>query len=217
MAEAPLFLDHVFIICDIGAPEADDLLKHGLTEGSGNVHAGQGTANRRFFFNNFMLELLWVCNPADAASAAVAPTGLWTRWMARAAGASRFGLLFGGVPPPHVATRPYQPAYLPPGRAIEAACDIPLDEPALFFLPWLAGGGRTTEPTAPPAPIREITGVALGTPDPAVLSAPLAAMCACGLLDAFPCSTQLLEIRYRSGSGGLMDCRPRLPLVFRGM
>jgi hypothetical protein len=31
-----------------------------LTEGTPNIHPGQGTANRRFFFRNAMLELLWV-------------------------------------------------------------------------------------------------------------------------------------------------------------
>jgi Rho-binding antiterminator len=55
-------LDHLFICTTIGAPEADRLVAFGLTEGTPNVHPGQGTANRRFFFHNFMLELLWVHN-----------------------------------------------------------------------------------------------------------------------------------------------------------
>jgi hypothetical protein len=42
------------------------MVKFGLLEGSSNAHPGQGTANRRFFFDNFMLELLWVTNPAEA-------------------------------------------------------------------------------------------------------------------------------------------------------
>jgi hypothetical protein len=49
----------LFITCDGGAPEAEVLLKHGLVEGSTNVRAGQGTANRHFFFENFMLDLMW--------------------------------------------------------------------------------------------------------------------------------------------------------------
>jgi hypothetical protein len=51
-------IDHVFIGCRPGAPEADSMLKRGFVEGSPNTHPGQGTANRRFFFDNFMLELL---------------------------------------------------------------------------------------------------------------------------------------------------------------
>jgi hypothetical protein len=47
-------LDHAFIACRPGAPEADALLRQGFVEGSPNTHPGQGTANRRFFFDNFM-------------------------------------------------------------------------------------------------------------------------------------------------------------------
>ena len=41
--------DHLFICVDSPAKEADALIEFGLTEGSANVHPGQGTANRRFF------------------------------------------------------------------------------------------------------------------------------------------------------------------------
>lgn len=63
-------VDHVIIFCDVGAPEADVLLARGLHEGPGNTHPGQGTANRRFFFPNVYLELLWVDHPAEAQSEA---------------------------------------------------------------------------------------------------------------------------------------------------
>jgi Glyoxalase-like domain len=55
-------VDHAFIACSPGAPEAGALLRLGFIEGQGNTHPGQGTANRRFFFENFMLELLWVAD-----------------------------------------------------------------------------------------------------------------------------------------------------------
>ena len=64
-----LEVDHAFIACSSGAPEGDALVRLGLVEGSRNTHLGQGTANRRFFFENFMLELLWVANPAEATKA----------------------------------------------------------------------------------------------------------------------------------------------------
>jgi hypothetical protein len=68
--EAPMAfqLDHVFILCDRGAPEADALVRLGIREGSGNTHPGQGTACRRFFFSNVYLELLWVEDAAEAAA-----------------------------------------------------------------------------------------------------------------------------------------------------
>jgi len=45
-------VDHLFVCANLGAPEADSLIAFGLTEGAPNVHPGQGTANRRFFFHN---------------------------------------------------------------------------------------------------------------------------------------------------------------------
>lgn len=49
-------IDHLFVCCAPGAPEADTLVGLGFHEGSGNTHPGQGTANRRFFFRNAYLE-----------------------------------------------------------------------------------------------------------------------------------------------------------------
>ena len=59
-------LDHVFVMCDVGAPEAAALHALGLREGSPNTHPGQGTACRRFFFGNAYLELVWVTDAAEA-------------------------------------------------------------------------------------------------------------------------------------------------------
>jgi len=76
-------LDHVFICVSEGAPESDLLVEFGLSEGARNVHPGQGTSNRRFFFHNAMLELLWVANPDEARSGLTRPTRLWERWDGR--------------------------------------------------------------------------------------------------------------------------------------
>ncbi len=53
-------LDHVLVCTQVGAPEAEALVDFGLSEGSANRHPGQGTANRRFFFRNAMIELAFV-------------------------------------------------------------------------------------------------------------------------------------------------------------
>src|SRR5881628_844205 len=76
-------LDHVFICTEAEANEAERLADFGLIEGAPNVHTGQGTANRRFFFANAYLELLWVHNPAKAQAGAVNRTRLWPRWKDR--------------------------------------------------------------------------------------------------------------------------------------
>src|SRR5262245_10881578 len=86
--------DHLFVLSSFGAPEADRLLAFGLNEGTPNTHPGQGTACRRFFFANFYVELLWVCEPAEAKAEAIRPTGLWERWSGRKSGACPFGFGF---------------------------------------------------------------------------------------------------------------------------
>src|SRR6266705_2850427 len=68
--------DHVFICVSVGGEEAGALAAFGLTEGTPNVHPGQGTACRRFFFANNYLELLWVSNAGEAQSEAIQPTHL---------------------------------------------------------------------------------------------------------------------------------------------
>jgi hypothetical protein len=72
-------LDHVFVCTAVGATEADRLLDSGLTEGTLNSHPGEGTANRRFFFCDAMLELLRVHDEREARSPLVAPSRLWDR------------------------------------------------------------------------------------------------------------------------------------------
>src|SRR5437667_11016558 len=87
-------IDHLFICTCIGACEAERLLAFGLTEGTPNVHPGQGTANRRFFFRNAFLELLWVQDSSTAQSAAIRPTHLWEHWSGRRSSACPFGFIF---------------------------------------------------------------------------------------------------------------------------
>ena len=216
-----IFLDHVFITCEVGAPEADVLLAQGFVEGSGNVHPGQGTANRRFFFSNFMIELLWVCDPTEATGNAVLSTGLWERWSRRGEGASRFGIVYGGTATPGssplLATQSYFPAYLPTGLNIEIVCGLQSAEPAIFWMPWLGADRRNRrEPIDHAASIREITGVAIGVPNPDALSQAARRLCEPGLLGYFRSAAPILEIRFRSHEEQSIDCRPRLPLVFRG-
>ena len=76
-------LDHVFICCSVGAPEAAALQRLGLKESSPNTHPGQGTACRRFSFANAYLELLWVSDAEEARSDPVRRTRLWERWSGR--------------------------------------------------------------------------------------------------------------------------------------
>src|SRR6478735_6200642 len=134
-----LELDHIFICCAHGAPEADALLRLGLLEGSRNTHPGQGTENRRFFFENAFLELLWVSNPNDAQCPLTRRTRLWERWSQRAAGTCPFGIAFRpagrSVDEPPFATWRYAPAYLPNGVSIQFAQGTSLQEPEFLYFP----------------------------------------------------------------------------------
>ena len=115
----------------------------GLHEGSPNTHPGQGTANRRFFFANAMLELLWVSNEADAKGLNTRRTLLWERWSGRERSASPFGICLRpidaqDVPPPFPGWE-YRPAYLPDSMSIhigEGGCL----EPMWFYLQFMRRG-----------------------------------------------------------------------------
>lgn len=58
-------IDHIFIFSKNEGKEADNLVEFGLEEGSHRIHKGQGTANRKFYFENFFLEILWVIDEEE--------------------------------------------------------------------------------------------------------------------------------------------------------
>lgn len=217
-------LDHIFICTSVGAPEAQQLVDFGLTEGAPNRHPGQGTANRRFFFENAFLELVWVEDIEEAQSELVRPTGLWKRWSQRDSGAVPFGMCLR----PATGTQAslpfkawdYRPPYLPPELSIQMldqSSDATL--PLLFFLAF----GRRPDSVddarrqlmTHSSGVRTITRVSVTSPS----------------LGAAPWTSverQVRELRFLSGAPPLMeiefdhqrrdgvaDFRPGLPLVFR--
>lgn len=205
-------IDHIFIRATHGAPEAEALRAFGLTEGSGNVHPGQGTANRRFFFANAFLELLWIADEAEVASPLTAPTRLRER-LSAGSDASPFGICFRDADAAAAAAAfpifDYKPSYLPPGMSIGIASEAPLSEPMWFYL----AGGKSPPPSAEhTAGISRITAVRCTLPSAIGLSA---ASLASGI--NFAEGTEyLLEISFDGETRGTMhDFRPGLPLIFR--
>jgi hypothetical protein len=213
-------IDHVFICCSAGAPEADALAALGLTEGRPNTHPGQGTACRRFFFQNAYIELFWVSDPREAQSETVRPTRLWERWSRRGHEASPFAVIFRpedeteGRPP--FATRDYRPPYLPAPLAIEIARDTPLSEPELFFLGFQRGPARPgEEPRTHALPVTRISGVEIWTPRGA-RSAAAAAIEAAGFVRFGVADQHRMNLTFDDGrKGGEADLRPVLPLTLR--
>jgi len=217
-----LELDHVFICCSTDAPEGDALVRLGLTEGSPNTHPGQGTANRRFFFRNVFLELLWVSDPAEARSLQTCRTRLWERWSGRSSGACPFGLVFrpriGTIPEAPFRTWAYTPSYLSAELAIEIAEGVPLEEPELVYLPFVHPTGPPAhEPTDHSLSIRDVCGLAVGLPSTRNLSKPSQAAQSAGLVDYCLKPDYSIELTYIDRKENLYDLRPALPLVFRGV
>jgi hypothetical protein len=217
-----LELDHVFICCSPGAPESDALVRLGLNEGSPNTHPGQGTANRRFFFRNAFLELLWVSEPAEARSEQTRRTRLWERWSQRSSSACPFGVVFrpkgANAATAPFATWSYRPNYLPSGVAIEFAEDVPLEEPELVYLPFLHRSGPPAhEPTDHSLPIRHVCGVTVGLPSAAGLSQPSQAVLSAGLVTYRFAAEHVLELTFLAAQETAFDLRPTLPLLLRGV
>lgn len=244
MPLAPFFeLDHLFICTDVNAPAAQSLASIGLQEGPSNVHPGQGTANRRFFFHNAMLELLWVHSREEATSDSIRRTQLWKRWQQRAS-SHTCPFAFCLRPTSSIATSSIEkssieksdvetdnpllfeswdfcPPYLPEPLSISIATNSSiLAEPMLFQTPFSMRPDQKPPEKRPPLNhplgLREITSVAFTVPTDFVHSVELQSV------------LQKTDIQCRTGEpygvelgfdhqhrGQSVDLRPELPLVLR--
>lgn len=196
----PWQIDHIFICTAAEAPEAAELTAAGLVEGEPNTHPGQGTANRRFFFDNGFLELLYVTDASEARSEPTAPTRIWERWAGRTSHTNPFGICFSSEDGKRDAlpfkTWSHTPDYLPEGRAIWFAEDQPLSEPELFALGWPHRPMTAGQPTDHPAGLHSIRAVTVGLPDPQRTSVSLRAARAAGLLNLARSATPRLTIEF---------------------
>ena len=220
-------LDHLFICSTINAPEATQLINVGLIEGTSRIHPGQGTANRRFFFHNLMLELLWVHDSDEAKAEGIRQTHLWERWDGCDRSTCPFGICLRPTasPPPleHLPfpTWHYRPPYLPPSLSIPVATNIDvLTEPMLFYLPFaqrqdIHPEGKA-QPLQHPIGFREVTGVTLISPHADSPSDELQALVASGLVQLQLGSAYRLILDFDGVSQGHeLSLQPTLPLCFR--
>lgn len=158
-------VDHIFIFSDSLGSEADGLVDLGLTEGSSRVHPGQGTTNRKFYFKNFFLEILWVSDEEEIINERTRPIGLWERANHQANKYARFGLCLKGPAENKLfsGSHAYRPVYLPDGYAIDV---LPNHEfpslPWTFKLPAFPKKTTPKEPTAHLLGIKNLTSVAFG-------------------------------------------------------
>ena len=207
-------LDHFFILTKPGDTEADLLQSYGLREGEPNCHLGQGTANRRFFFSNAMLELLWVCDEAEALNSPADRLRLVERSNWRENHACPFGICLRPVDASPI-EKPfpgwtYRPSYLPAPLTIHVGSNSnQIDEPLLFYLSF----ARRQSNHSQPSHLRHVEAVRVqGLPRDR--SAVVDAVAAVPGLELSVGGEPLLEVQF--GSCGLTrDFRPRLPLILR--
>jgi hypothetical protein len=158
-------IDHIFIFTNDNGKIADELVQFGLTEGSSRVHVGQGTTNRKFYFDNFFLEILWVHNEEELKSEITKPTGLWQRADFYSTN-SPFGLCLVNTDETERLFEKafkYQPAYFPVGLNIDILKNEQnLNLPWTFRLPFKGQKKNETEPTEHKNGIRNLTSVEFG-------------------------------------------------------
>ena len=137
-------LDHVFIITASPDQAADFLQEFGLTEGTPNTHPGQGTACKRFFFENAYLELVYVTSEEELKSPVVADTKLWFRSRYQKTHYCPFGICFRNATPEITGDTlifedgwKYKPPYIPEDMFINIASNTNYPaEPMLFEMPF---------------------------------------------------------------------------------
>lgn len=217
--------DHLFICVDVGAPEGDCLTTFGLVEGSSNVHSGQGTTNRRFFFRNAMVELLWVHDPREAMSEAIHHTRLWERWTSRHQGSCPFGICLRPGPDADdtiaFSSWSYRPPYLPKTMSIAVGNNADrLTEPMLFQIASRQRPDQSPPEKAQPLDhgidLREITRVELVGPFADPLSPELHAVLDTQQVTLRRGTDYCVELGFdREVRGHQVDFRPGLPLIMR--
>jgi len=214
--------DHLFICVDKPAAGADQLKEFGLTEGTSNQHPGQGTANRRFFFQNSFIELLFITDQVELNSELTKPTKLHERFPSGFYTASPFGVCFrpsnGNTEVPFQSWN-YKPQFLPPGLHIPVA-KSPAIEPMWFFLsfgsrPDMASPEKR-QPTEHSCGFNNITSVNIIAPlSDGISTAGIEASNVAGV-EFSKGPEHLLQIGFDSVSkGNQKDFRPILPVVFQ--
>ena len=217
-----LELDHLFVCVEPGGPEASLLDAVGLTQGTGNVHEGQGTQNVRYFFDNAYLELIWVHDPAETQHARTRPTGIWERCRWCETGACPFGVALrpatGSDGPFPFATWTYRPLYLPAGVTIPVAANSDrLNEPLVFVA--TIGAAPSTYPAARrqpldhPAGVRRMTSVKLTLPGAEPISSELAKVVELGLVTVERGEAFHMDVVFdEAAQGRAHRFEPELPL-----
>lgn len=216
-----LELDHIFVCT--AEPERDTRLLEaaGLVCGANRIHAGQGSANAVYCFDNAYLELLWMEDEHDLLSPSVAPLRLWERIHWCETGACPFGIAL--RPSKADAAEPsaawtYAPPYSPPGMAVPMiSVKGSTEEPLVFVM--RTGGAPSRYPAERAAPLehrgrrRMLRHVSVAMRAREV-SAGLREVCRSGLLSFVYGAESQMQLQFAAGEAirETMEFRPELPL-----
>jgi len=215
-------IDHIYICTEAKAPSGNVLKEFGLVEGSSNVHEGQGTANRRFYFHNFMLELLWVENLEEVKNDRTKPMRLYERCLAATDTISPFGIAFrptmGQEEIASFSVWDYNPIYLPDFLKIQIADNTPLSEPMYFYLFFgTRQDGNPSlkrEPMEHRVPLKEVTSVKIHVNQQCALSESACIINHLNALSIDQDKEHFIELEFDHGVlNQSKDFRPDLPLV----
>ena len=214
--------DHVFICVAEPADEAEQLVDFGLVEGTSNHHPGQGTANRRFFFQNAFIEVLFPTDSTELNNELTGPTNLHERFPPKAHHVSPFGVCFRpSKSEPNVPFEnwSYRPPYLPEHLDVKVARS-PTTEPMWFYLSFGSRPDSVTDekrqPLAHQCGFRSITSVKVYTPPVDAFSQPATVLNKSSIVEYIEGKEHLLVLGFDNEARGREhDFRPSLPLKFR--
>jgi hypothetical protein len=200
------------------------LVDFGLKEGSLNVHPGQGTVCRRFFFHNFMLELIWGENIEEMTSENTKPLLLYEKCVLRGGEISPFGIGFrktdetdNAAPFPVWA---YRPMYLPDSLYVQVAADTKNTEPMYFYLFFAARQdsleNKKPEPMTHRIPLRELTSATVFAKQQPPISGAAQIINKITNVEIKSASENLLTLCFDNAMQcEQKDFRPHLPLVIQ--
>jgi hypothetical protein len=217
-------IDHIYICTEAKAPAGDLLIEFGLTEGSSNTHPGQGTASRRFYFHNLMLELLWVESIEEVKSERTKPMRLFERCLVKSNTISPFGIALrpseGEDEIIPFSTWDYHPVYLPEHLKIQVAENTPLSEPMYFYLSFARRQDKVPverrEPMEHKVPLRQVTSVKIHVNQDNALSNTAFVLNQVQYLSIENDKEHLLELEFDNGVlNQSRDFRPELPLLIK--
>jgi hypothetical protein len=213
-------LDHVFVCVSNLEDSVKMLTDRGLQCGVRSVHAGQGTADAVFFFDNAYLELLYARDEGKLELPAARKLGLGRRLDWQKSGACPFGVAFrrtGPAQEDEPETWDYAAPFLPGGATIPIMTPAGLAREPLLLISTVS---------APPASYAHERGIPLeqggrrrvldrvriDVPK-AQLSANARQMAKTGLLEIQTAAGDYhMELRFDGEPKTTLDFRPELPL-----